>query len=93
MEREGRIKAEEFAAAMAARAKAGFEDRNEEIVGLGMKVSSLESEKENFDHQRQLTLRAVHLCIILPIFYWHSRNEMRLLKKPKDTSLLRSHDE
>ena len=41
---------------MAARAKAGFEDRNEEIVGLRMKVSSLESEKENFDHQRQLTL-------------------------------------
>ena len=56
LERERRIKAEEFAAAMAARAKAGFEDRNEEIVGLRMKVSSLESEKENFDHQRQLTL-------------------------------------
>jgi len=56
LERERRIKAEEFAAAMAARAKAGFEDRNEEIVGLRMKMSSLESEKENFDHQRQLML-------------------------------------
>jgi predicted nucleic acid-binding Zn-ribbon protein len=56
LEKERRIKAEEFAAAMAARAKAGFEERNEDIVGLRMKVSSLEADKENFDHQQQLML-------------------------------------
>jgi myosin heavy subunit len=42
IEKEKRIKAEEFAAAMAARAKAGIEERNEEIMQLRMKVSSLE---------------------------------------------------
>lgn len=38
-ERAHRIKAEEFAAAMAARAKAGFEERNEKIVKLKMKLN------------------------------------------------------
>jgi len=46
-EKEQRLKAEEFAAAMAARAKAGFEDRDEKIIALRMKVSNLEAEKEN----------------------------------------------
>eukprot|EP01083_Nonionella_stella_P107859 312917_1 len=46
-EKEQRIKAEEFAAAMAARAKAGFEERDERIINLRMKVSNLETEKEN----------------------------------------------
>jgi len=71
-EREQRIKAEEFAAAMAARAKSGFEERDERIVNLRMKVSRLESEKDykskhlthdtnplltNGDHELMLALR------------------------------------
>ena len=43
-EKEQRIKAEEFAAAMAARAKAGFEDRDDTILQLRMKMSKLEVE-------------------------------------------------
>mmetsp|Transcript_3099 Transcript_3099/g.5772 ORF Transcript_3099/g.5772 Transcript_3099/m.5772 type:complete len:2233 (+) Transcript_3099:3690-10388(+) len=56
LEKERRIKAEEFAAAMAARAKAGFEERNQEIIALKVKVSTLESEKENFQKQQTLLL-------------------------------------
>jgi chromosome segregation ATPase len=49
IEKEKRIKAEEFAAAMAARAKAGIEERNEEIMQLRMKVSSLESRNDSLN--------------------------------------------
>ncbi len=56
-ERDRRLKAEEFAAAMAARAKAGFEKKNEEIVGLKMQINTLEAEKENVENQQQLRLR------------------------------------
>jgi chromosome segregation ATPase len=56
LEKERRIKAEEFAAAMAARAKAGFEERNQEILALRVKVSTLESEKEIFRKQQTLLL-------------------------------------
>jgi chromosome segregation ATPase len=56
-ERDRRLKAEEFAAAMAARAKAGFEKKNEEIVGLQMHITTLEAEKENIqNHQQRLML-------------------------------------
>ena len=47
IEKDKRVKAEEFAAAMAARAKAGIEERNEEIMQLRMKISNLESRKDS----------------------------------------------
>jgi len=56
IEKDRRIKAEEFAAAMAARAKAGFEEKNEEIVKLRLRVSNLELEKENISTNRNLLL-------------------------------------
>ena len=46
-EKDKRLKAEEFAAAMAARAKAGFEDRDEKILHLRMRISNLETENKN----------------------------------------------
>jgi hypothetical protein len=49
IEKDKRIKAEEFAAAMAARAKAGIEERNEEIVKLRLKISSLEFKKDDIN--------------------------------------------
>ena len=55
-ERDRRLKAEEFAAAMAARAKAGFEKKNEEIVGLKMQITAMEAEKENIQNQQHLML-------------------------------------
>jgi len=76
-ERARRIKAEEFAAAMAARAKAGMEKRNEEIIGLRMQVSTLENTKENYDNQRQLLLGTAPSA---------SRNndQLRLLSEERD---------
>ena len=55
-ERDRRLKAEEFAAAMAARAKAGFEKRNEQIMGLRMRITSLEAEKENLNNRQALLM-------------------------------------
>lgn len=40
-----RMKAEEFAAAMAARAKAGLEKKNEEIVKLRLQLSTIKAEQ------------------------------------------------
>jgi len=46
MERDLRCKAEEIAAALAARAKSGFEKKDEEIAQLRMRLSSLTGGKE-----------------------------------------------
>jgi hypothetical protein len=65
------MKAEEFAAAMAARAKAGLEKKNEEIVKLRLQLSTIKAEqrrvptgligygKENSREEYNITVRMI----------------------------------
>jgi len=53
-ERVARIKAEEFAAAMAARAKAGFDIKNKEIVKLRIELACLQSQIQNASDDQKI---------------------------------------